>query len=73
MHLDEPETIVAARQDSPLIIGIGEGETIVASDIPAVLEYTREVLVLHDGEIATVTPAVWLCATPTAPRSPSLR
>ena len=55
VHLDDPETIVAARKDSPLIIGIGEGETIVASDIPAVLEYTREVLVLHDGEIATVT------------------
>ena len=57
VHLDDPETIIAARQDSPLIIGIGEGESIVASDIPAVLEYTREVLVLHDGEIATVTPA----------------
>jgi len=55
VHLDDPETVVAARQDSPLIIGIGEGENIVASDIPAVLEYTREVLVLHDGEIATVT------------------
>ena len=57
VHLDDPETIIAARQDSPLIIGIGVGETIVASDIPAVLEYTREVLVLHDGEIATVTPS----------------
>jgi glucosamine--fructose-6-phosphate aminotransferase (isomerizing) len=55
VHLDHPDTIVAARQDSPLIIGIGEGENIVASDIPAVLEYTREVLVLHDGEVATVT------------------
>ena len=55
VHLDDPETLVAARQDSPLIIGIGEGENIVASDIPAVLEYTREILVLHDGEIATVT------------------
>jgi len=57
VHLDDPETIVAARKDSPLIIGIGENETIVASDIPAVLEYTREILVLHDGEVATVTPA----------------
>ena len=55
VHLDEPDSIVAARKDSPLIIGIGEGENIVASDIPAVLEYTREILVLHDGEIATVT------------------
>ncbi|NTU72508.1 MAG: glutamine--fructose-6-phosphate transaminase (isomerizing) [Coriobacteriia bacterium] len=57
VHLDAPDTIIAARQDSPLIIGVGEGETIVASDIPAVLEYTREVLVLHDGEMATVTPS----------------
>jgi len=57
VHLDAPDTIVAARKDSPLIIGIGNGETIVASDIPAVLEYTREVLVLHDGQIATVTPS----------------
>ena len=55
VHLDDPDTIVAARKDSPLIIGIGEGENIVASDIPAVLEYTREVLVLHDGQVATVT------------------
>jgi glucosamine--fructose-6-phosphate aminotransferase (isomerizing) len=56
MHADEPDTIVAARKDSPLIIGEGEGETIVASDIPAVLEYTREVLVLEDGDVARVTP-----------------
>jgi glucosamine--fructose-6-phosphate aminotransferase (isomerizing) len=54
LHADHPDTIVAARQDSPLIIGIGEGENIVASDIPAVLRYTREVLVLEDGEVATV-------------------
>ncbi len=57
VHMDEPDTIIAARKDSPLIIGIGDGESIVASDIPAVLQYTREVLVLHDGQIAIVTPA----------------
>ncbi len=56
MHAADPTTIVAARRDSPLIIGIGQGENIVASDIPAVLEYTRRILVLHDGEVATVTP-----------------
>jgi glucosamine--fructose-6-phosphate aminotransferase (isomerizing) len=55
VHLDHPDTIVAARKDSPLIIGIGEDENIVASDIPAVLEYTREVLALADGQVATVT------------------
>ncbi len=55
VHVDHPSTIIAARKDSPLIIGIGQGENIVASDIPAVLEYTREVLALADGQIATVT------------------
>ena len=55
VHREHPDEIVVARQDSPLIIGLGDGENIVASDIPAVLEYTREVLVLHDGEVATVT------------------
>jgi len=55
VHLDHPDIIVAARKDSPLIIGAGKGENIVASDIPAVLEYTREVVALHDGELAVVT------------------
>ncbi|MDO8964684.1 MAG: glutamine--fructose-6-phosphate transaminase (isomerizing) [Coriobacteriia bacterium] len=56
VHLDRPDQIVAARRDSPLIIGLGVDENIVASDIPAVLEYTRDVLVLHDDQIAVVTP-----------------
>jgi glucosamine--fructose-6-phosphate aminotransferase (isomerizing) len=55
VHLDVPDTIIAARRDSPLIIGLGEGENIVASDIPAVLEHTREVLSLRDEEVAVVT------------------
>ncbi|MBE0476826.1 MAG: glutamine--fructose-6-phosphate transaminase (isomerizing) [Coriobacteriia bacterium] len=55
VHLDRPGELVAARNDSPLIIGLDEGENIVASDIPAVLEYTREVLVLADGHVAEVT------------------
>jgi len=55
MHLDHPDTILAARKDSPLIIGAGEGENIVASDVPAVLEYTREIVALHDNQIAVVT------------------
>ena len=52
---DDPSTVVAVRKDSPLIIGLGDGENIVASDIPAVLEHTRNVMVLHDDEIAVVT------------------
>ena len=55
VHADEPGTVVATRQDSPLIIGVGEGEAIVASDIPVVLEYTRDVLVLEDGDVAVAT------------------
>jgi glucosamine--fructose-6-phosphate aminotransferase (isomerizing) len=55
VHADHPDLIVAARKDSPLIVGVGEAENIVASDIPAVLEYTRDVIVLHDGQIAVVT------------------
>ena len=57
VHADHPGTIVAARKDSPLTIGVGEGENIVASDIPAVLEYTREVLTLDDGQVASVDAA----------------
>ena len=57
VHLDSPDEIVAARKDSPLIIGLGHGENIVASDIPAVLEYTRKVLALREGQVALVTAA----------------
>jgi glucosamine--fructose-6-phosphate aminotransferase (isomerizing) len=54
VHADNPDEIVACRRESPLIVGIGEGENIVASDIPAVLEYTREVMSLRDGDVAVV-------------------
>ena len=55
MHADHTDTLVAARQECPLIVGIGEGETFVASAIPAFLAETREVLGLKNGEIVTVT------------------
>lgn len=51
-----PGTIVAARKDSPLIIGLGEGGNFIASDIPAVLPHTREVYLLEDQELAVITP-----------------
>src|SRR5690606_25737139 len=51
----EPEKLVAARLASPLIIGVGEGENFIGSDIPAILEYTRNVYILDDGEIAILT------------------
>ena len=51
-----PDTIYAAKTASPLIIGLGEGENFLASDIPAVMGQTRRVLVLQDGDFATITP-----------------
>ncbi len=49
-----PDTLLVARKDSPLVIGLGEGEFFVASDIPAVLPYTRDVLVLEDGDVVVL-------------------
>jgi glucosamine--fructose-6-phosphate aminotransferase (isomerizing) len=51
---DEPDRIIAARKDSPLILGIGDGENFIASDIPAILGSTRSVLLLENDEIADV-------------------
>ena len=51
----EPEKLVAVRYASPLIIGVGEGENFIGSDIPAILEYTRNVYILNDGEMAVLT------------------
>ncbi len=55
IHQDSPNEFVALRCEAPLVIGYGNGENFVASDIPAVLEYTREVAFLENGEIAHVT------------------
>ena len=55
IHKDEPGKIVAYREKSPLIIGLGEGENFLASDIPAILPYTEKALVLNDGEMAVIT------------------
>ncbi|MFW6357533.1 MAG: glutamine--fructose-6-phosphate transaminase (isomerizing) [bacterium] len=51
--------IHAARHSSPLVLGIGTGEHFLASDIPAFLSYTREVVFLEDGELVTITPGSW--------------
>ncbi len=53
---DEPDRLIAAKLGSPLVVGQGEGEYFVASDIPAMLSHTREMIFLEDGEIAIFTP-----------------
>ncbi|MCR4962532.1 MAG: glutamine--fructose-6-phosphate transaminase (isomerizing) [Firmicutes bacterium] len=53
--LEEPRRIVAARLDNPLIIGIGQGEYYFASDMSALIDYTREMIILQNGDIADVS------------------
>jgi glucosamine--fructose-6-phosphate aminotransferase (isomerizing) len=51
----EPDRLIAVRFASPLIIGVGNGENFIGSDIPAILDYTRDVYILNDGEMAVIT------------------
>ena len=50
----EPDKIICSKKDNPLIVGLGEGENYIASDIPAILNYTRKTYIMNDGEIAIV-------------------
>ena len=52
---NDPDKIIAVRKDSPLIVGLGKGENLIASDIPAILPYTRDVVIMDDGDIAVLT------------------
>ncbi len=56
VHADEPSTLVAARKECPLVIGVGEGESFVASAIPAFLRDTRRVQLVENDEIVVITP-----------------
>jgi glutamine---fructose-6-phosphate transaminase (isomerizing) len=55
LSTDDPNTVVGARSGCPLVVGLGQGSYFLASDVPAVLNYTREVIFLDDGEVATLT------------------
>lgn len=56
MHADHPNELVGVRNGSPLCLGIGEGEMILASDVTAMLAHTKQVVYLDDGEIVIITP-----------------
>jgi glucosamine--fructose-6-phosphate aminotransferase (isomerizing) len=55
MHENEPDKIIAIRKDSPLVIGLGEGCNFIASDIPALLKHTKEVLLIENNEVVVLT------------------
>ena len=55
LSTDDPNTVVGARHGCPLVVGLGQGAYFLASDIPAVLNHTRDVIFLDDGEVATLT------------------
>ena len=56
MHQDYPETLVATKRNAPLLVGVGEEEYYLASDVPAIIEYTKDAIYLDDDQIITVTP-----------------
>ena len=56
LHKDEPQKLIGARKGPPLVVGLGEKENFLASDIPALLAYTRDFLFLYDGDVVVVTP-----------------
>ena len=55
MHKDIPDMIIGARKHAPMLVGVGEGENFIASDTPAIIEYTKKTIYLEDNEIAVVT------------------
>ncbi len=56
LSADSPKTIIAARNGPPLIVGLGDNELLVASDVPALLEHTRKMYFMQDGEMAVISP-----------------
>ena len=56
VHADKPELIVGVRRNSPLVVGLGEGENFMASDVAAFIEYTKRAVELGQDEVVTITP-----------------
>lgn len=56
VSLDRPDEIVAARRDNPLVIGLGDGENMIASDVTAIIRRTRKYMILDDNEVAIIRP-----------------
>lgn len=56
VSLDRPDEIVAARRDNPLVIGLGDGENVIASDVTAIIRRTRKYMILDDNEVAIIRP-----------------
>lgn len=56
MHNDYKNTLVVTKRNAPLLVGIGEGEFYVASDVPAIIKHTKKAMYLNDNQIATLTP-----------------
>ena len=57
IHADSPETIVGVRRNSPLVVGVGDGENFMASDVAAFIDYTKRAIELGQDEVVTITPA----------------
>ena len=70
MHQDQPGVVVGARRNSPLVIGLGEGENFLGSDVAAFVEHTKRAMAIGQDQIVTITPRL-ASRSPTSPATPS--